>query len=127
MHEKLFIIRLKTIIERKNLIPNHQFGFRSNHSTIDQVHRITDVIEKTIEEKKIGSTIFLDVAQACDKVWHIGLIHKIKECSPKQRVEMVEPYLKNRFFRIKQEDQYSELRNQMQGSHKAVCNFIIIN
>jgi hypothetical protein len=42
--EKLLIKRLKSIIKRKNLIPNHQFGFRSKHSTIDQVHRITNII-----------------------------------------------------------------------------------
>jgi len=35
LFEKLLIKRLKPIIERKDLIPNHQFGFRSKHSTID--------------------------------------------------------------------------------------------
>lgn len=39
--EKLFLKGLKSIIEEKNLIPSHQFGFRNRHSTIDQVHRIT--------------------------------------------------------------------------------------
>ena len=37
-NEKLFIKRLKTIIDSKNLIPNHRFGFRCNHSTINQIH-----------------------------------------------------------------------------------------
>ena len=52
LFEKLLIKRLKPIIERKNLIPNHQFGFRSKHSTIDQVHSITNIIEHALEEKK---------------------------------------------------------------------------
>jgi hypothetical protein len=38
-----------------------------------QVHRITTILEKTLQEKKICCTIFLDVAQAFDKVWHEGL------------------------------------------------------
>jgi hypothetical protein len=42
--EKLLLKRLKPIIEEKNLIPEHQFGFRNKHSTIDQVHRVTNVI-----------------------------------------------------------------------------------
>ena len=64
LFEKLLLKRLKPIIEKQNLIPNHQFGFREKHSTIDQVHRITNIIEQTLEEKKVCSTVFLDVAQA---------------------------------------------------------------
>jgi hypothetical protein len=35
---------------------------------IDQVHGITNIIENTLEEKKVCSAIFLDLAQAFDKV-----------------------------------------------------------
>lgn len=35
LFEKLLLKRLKPIIEIKNLIPAHQFGFRNKHSTID--------------------------------------------------------------------------------------------
>jgi hypothetical protein len=45
---------------------------------IDQVHRITTLIEKTLEEKQVCSTIFLDVAQAFDKVSHEGLFHTLE-------------------------------------------------
>jgi hypothetical protein len=47
--EKLQLKRLKPL---KN-IPDFQFGFRNKHSTIDQVHRVTTVIERAFEEKKI--------------------------------------------------------------------------
>jgi len=63
LFEKLLMIRLKPIIDSSNLIPDHQFGFPNNHPTIEQVHRITNVIEKELEEKKVCSTIFLDVAR----------------------------------------------------------------
>ena len=74
LFEKLFLKRLKPILDEKQIIPTHQFGFRNKHSTIDQVHRITTIIEKALEEKQVCSTIFLDVAQAFDRVWHEGLI-----------------------------------------------------
>ena len=107
--KKLLIKRLKPIIERKNLIPNHQFGFRSKHSTIEQVHRITSIIENTLQEKKVCSALFLDVAQAFDKVWHKGLNYKLRTILPKQYAEILESYLAERFFRVKQGDSYSEL------------------
>jgi len=82
--DKLLIKRLKPIIERKNLIPNHQFGFRNKNSTIDQVNRITNIIENTLVEKKVCSAIFLGVAQPFDKVWQEGLNHKLRTILPKQ-------------------------------------------
>lgn len=44
----------------------YQFSFRENHSTIDQARR------------EIVSSVVLDKALAFDKVWHKGLIHKLK-------------------------------------------------
>jgi hypothetical protein len=50
--EKLLLIRLKSVIAKKNLIPDHQIGLRNQHSTLEQVHRIIEAIEQAIEEKK---------------------------------------------------------------------------
>jgi hypothetical protein len=76
--EKLLLKRLKPILQEKQIIPNHQFGFRHKHSTKNQVHTITTLIEKTLEEKQVCSTGFLDVAQAFDKVWHEGFYYKLE-------------------------------------------------
>jgi hypothetical protein len=51
LFEKLLLIRLKAVIAKKNLIPDHQFGLRNQHSTLEQVHRIIEAIEQAIEEK----------------------------------------------------------------------------
>lgn len=115
LFEKLLLKRLKPILEEKNLIPPHQFGFREKHSTTDQVHRITNIIEKSLEEKKVCATIFLDVAQAFDKVWHEGLKYKMKLFLPKQHSEILESYISDRHFRIKQEEAYSEIREIKAG------------
>lgn len=108
--EKLFLKRLKRIIEEKKMIPDHQFGFRNNHATVDQVHRIINVIEECLEEKKICSAVFLDVAQAFDKVWHEGIIMKLRNCLPAQYVQFLESYISQRTFKVKQENEYSELK-----------------
>jgi len=62
--EELLLKRIKPILNEKQIIPAHHFDSRNKQSTIDQVHRITTVIKKTLEEKKFCSAIFLD------KVWH---------------------------------------------------------
>jgi hypothetical protein len=82
LFEKLTLKHLKPIIAEKHLVPMHQFGSRKNHSTIDQVHRITDIIEKTLENKGVCSAVFLDIAQAFDRVWLRGLLHKLRSTLP---------------------------------------------
>lgn len=108
LFEKLLHKRLMKVVEERNLVPAHQFGFRKKHSTIDQVHRITSIIEQALEEKKVCSAIFLDVTQAFDKVWHDGLNYKLRKMLPAKYAELIQSYLSDRYFRIKHEDAYSD-------------------
>jgi hypothetical protein len=101
LFEKLILKRLKPIIAEKHLVPTHQFGFRKNHTTIDQVHRITDIIEKTLENKGVCSAVFLDIAQAFDRVWHRGLLHKLRSTLPDHFYLILISYLTNRYFRVR--------------------------
>jgi hypothetical protein len=103
LFEKLMLKRLKPIINEKHLVSTYQFGFRNNHSTIDQIHRITDVIEKMLESKRACSAVFLDV-------WHNGLLHKLRPTLPDHYYRLLESHLTNRHFRVKHEDSYSELK-----------------
>lgn len=109
LFEKLFLKRMAPIIQNQNLIPDHQFGFRKQHSTIEQVHRITNVIKDTLEEKKFCSAVFLDVKQAFDKVWHSGLLFKLKKSLPHPYFKILSSYLQGRYFQIKLEDELTDL------------------
>ncbi|KAL1487554.1 hypothetical protein ABEB36_015773 [Hypothenemus hampei] len=115
LFEKILLKRLKPVIDNNKIIPDHQFGFRERHSTIDQVHRITNIIEKSLEEGKVCSTVFLDVAQAFDKVWHEGLYCKLNKLLPNPFSQLLKSYITDRVFRIKQEDTYSELKEIKAG------------
>jgi hypothetical protein len=44
LFEKLILKRYEPIVSGKHLVPTHQFGFRKNYSTIDQVLPITGII-----------------------------------------------------------------------------------
>ena len=67
---------MQSIVTDENIIPSHQFGLRANHSTVDQVHRITAIIEDAFEKGEVSSAVFLDVSQAFDKVWYKGMKKK---------------------------------------------------
>lgn len=99
--EKVILKRINLIIQSKKLIPNHQFGFRSYHGTTEQVNRITAKIRNDLENKRYCSAVFLDVAQAFDKVWHKGLLYKLKKHLPETLYLLLESYLKNRTFQVK--------------------------
>lgn len=113
--EIIILNRIQLYIDRCKIIPNHQFGFRRKHSTIDQIHRITDLIEKVFEQKQICSAVFLDVAQAFDKVWHAGLLYKLNKFLPKSFVNLLSSYLSDRVFRVRQDNEYSELKDISAG------------
>ena len=48
---------------RDSKSPDHQFGFRKKHATIEQVHRVVDIINTALEDKKYCTAVFLDISQ----------------------------------------------------------------
>lgn len=99
LFEKLLLRRLNSTIDTLDLIPDHQFGFRKKHSTIEQVHRVTSIAADALEKKKCCTAAFLDIQQAFDRVWHPGLLYKIKTHIPKFYL-LLKSYLENRQFQI---------------------------
>ncbi|KAL1110324.1 hypothetical protein AAG570_007857 [Ranatra chinensis] len=79
------------------VIRNHQFGFRHHHSTVQQCFRVTDQISSALEKKEYCGGVFLDVAQAFDRVWHPGLLFKLKRILPSTYYLILQSYLTNRY------------------------------
>jgi hypothetical protein len=73
--EKLLLKRLLPLVEHANLTPNHQFGFRPRHSTIEQIHR---VLNDALDNSQYCSAAFPDISQAFDNVWHTGLLYELR-------------------------------------------------
>lgn len=70
LSERLIVDSIKPFLHQKYMTLSHQFRFRKDHSIIDEVYRITDVIENIIANKGVCTAVFLDVAHAFDRVWY---------------------------------------------------------
>ena len=59
---KLLVVQLKTPVSENKLLPDYQLGFRNNHTAIEQVNKLCNVILNSIEEKKYCSSAFLQTS-----------------------------------------------------------------
>ena len=99
--ERLLLKRIRSDPNTEEWIPSHQFGFRENHSTVQQIHRITHKIHQALENKEYCTSVFLDASQAFDKVWHPGLLYKIKKYLPITYFHLLKSYINGREFRTR--------------------------
>lgn len=113
--EKIILRRLMTIIIDRNLIPSHQFGFRKKHGTIEQAHRLVKKISNDLESKRYCSAAFIDISQAFDKVWHKGLLYKLKRALPHPAYVLLKSYLTDRTFQVKFQETHTTLYNIQSG------------
>ena len=70
--------RLADFLEKRQLIYNKRFGFRSHHSTDHAVLSIIDQVQKAIEDRDYPCGIFLDFSKAFDTVNHNILLSKLE-------------------------------------------------
>ena len=61
------------------LISDKQSGYRRNDSTIRQLLSITHEIYKAFDSGHEVRAVFLDISRAFDRVWHEGLIFKLRQ------------------------------------------------
>ena len=61
------------------LISRNQSGFKPGDSYINQLISITHEIYESFDDGFEVRGVFLDISKAFDKVWHEGLIYKMKQ------------------------------------------------
>ena len=99
--EKIIFDQVYSFLNENRLISTNQSGFRPGDSTIYQLISITSNIYKTFEKHDETRALFLDISKAFDKVWHEGLIFKLK-CNgiSGSLLDFLENYLQNRHQRV---------------------------
>jgi hypothetical protein len=113
--EKILLQRLSPIIDESKLIPTHHVGFRKKHGTIEQAHRLVNKIHNDLENKHFCSAAFVEISQAFDKVWHTGLLYKLKRTFPHPPYTVLKSYLADRTFQVRYQEEYATLHTIQSG------------
>ena len=77
--EKLIYDNLYEYIYKNKFFSDKQSGYKRGDSTVKQLISITNAIYKAFDEGKEIRAVFLDISRAFDRVWHEGLIFKLRQ------------------------------------------------
>jgi hypothetical protein len=76
--EKIIFAHLYDFLMEIGFLHPFQSGFCPGHSTTSQLTYIIHQIYQCLENGKEVRAVFLDISKAFDRVWHEGLISKLK-------------------------------------------------
>ena len=84
-----------------SLVTKFQSGFTPNDSTVNQLVNLYHMFSSAIDQKKDVRIVFCDITKAFDRVWHDGLIFKLKKLGIENNLlQWFTNYLSNRQQRV---------------------------
>ena len=101
--EKIIFTNLYKHLTTHHLITKIQPGFRPGDSTTNQLIDFVDEIHQAFDSTKSLEVraVFLDISKAFDKVWHDGLIFKMRQNGISGKLlKLLQNYLSNRKQRV---------------------------
>ena len=97
--EKLVNNRIFDHLEKCGFSSDFQYGFRSSRSTANLLTVVSDRIAWAFDRSV--ATVALNISKAFDRVWHAGLLHKLKSYGiPGQILGVIFSFLSNRRLRV---------------------------
>ena len=99
--EKLVNNRIVDHLETCGLFSDFQYGFRSSRSTADLLTVVSDKIARAFNRSGANRAVALDISKAFDRVWHAGLLHKLKSYGISGQIfGLISSFLNNRWLRV---------------------------
>ena len=77
--ERIVHSRLYDYCTENKLLTDKNSGFKRGDSTINQLLHLTNKITEALDKKQDVCLVFLDITKAFDKVWHRGLLFKLRQ------------------------------------------------
>ena len=108
--EKVIFNNLFAYFQENKFLSDNQSGFRSGDSCTSQLVAITHEIYKAFDGNPSLETrgVFLDMSKAFDKIWHDGLLYKLKNYGVEgDFYNILKNYLQNRKQKVVLNGQYS--------------------
>ena len=97
--EKLVNNRIVDHLEKCDLFSDFQYGFRPSGSTADLFTVVSDRIARAFDGYGATRAVALDIFMAFDRVWHAGLLHKLKSYAISGQIfGLIRPYISYFFF-----------------------------
>ena len=99
--EKLVNNRIVDHPEKFGLFSDFQYGFRSSQSTADLLTVVSDTIARAFSRSGTTQAVALDILKAFDRVWHAGLLYKLKSYGISGQIfGLICSFLGNRWLRV---------------------------
>ena len=76
---RLIFSEMSRFLIKNNFISSHQSGFNPGDSCINQILSITHEICKSFDDGFEVRGVILDISKVFEKVWHKGIIFKLKQ------------------------------------------------
>ena len=77
--EKIIVKHLHNYVLEHHIITEHQSGFQPKDSTVNQLVYIYNTIISNLDIGKDIRFIFCDISKSFDRVWHTGLLYKLRK------------------------------------------------
>ena len=95
--EKLVNSKIVDHLEKRVFFSDFHYGFRSSRSAADLLTVVSDRIARAINRSGATQDVVLDIPKAFDRVWHVGLLHKLKSYGISGQVFcLISPFVINR-------------------------------
>jgi len=99
--ERIVFSKMYNFFTSHNLISENQSGFRPNDSVTNQLIFLVNSIHSSLDINLDVRFVFLDMSKAFDKVWHEGLLFKLKQNGIQGKLlNLLENYLAGRRQRV---------------------------
>ena len=84
-------------LEKCGLFSDFQYGFKSSQLTADLLTVVSDRIARAFNRSGATRAMALDISKAFDRVWHAGLLHKLKSYGISGQIfGLISSFLSNR-------------------------------